>query len=277
MPVNVLYCEGIPKGPDTRVLSNVLSDIRTNIKPVGVKYCLERRISGARDTESGIQVAGIRDRDFDNDNSSPAGKPRAWEFESKRIGWTWERKEIENYMIDPEVVKRTLKFEDSQAGDYQKALNESAKRIADYTAARTTLSLSEIRSPSIINCWGEKREDNYHFPKDKGLKLEDCRSKLGSIISRYQKIPGPEETDKMWECFDRLRKECNPGGCRFKYFMTFFAGKDLLYGMRDKLKKFGFDTPRKFCEKILRGMENSSEDVWKWLPEWSELHEIVSK
>ncbi len=66
-------------------------------------------------------------------------------------------------------------------------------------------------------------------------------------------------------------------GCRFKHFLIFFAGKDLLCGMRNELQKFGFKTPLIFREQVLKGIENSTEDVWTWVSEWQKLRELISR
>jgi hypothetical protein len=75
-----------------------------------------------------------------------------------------------------------------------------------------------------------------------------------------------------------MRWPCIPsGGSRFQNqnFFTFFAGKDLLYGMRSELSRFGFESPVVFRDRILKGIEETSEDVWTWLPEWQRLRELL--
>ncbi|MEN8218969.1 MAG: hypothetical protein ABFS56_21875 [Pseudomonadota bacterium] len=67
-----------------------------------------------------------------------------------------------------------------------------------------------------------------------------------------------------------------------KHYLTFFAGKDLLYMMRSELKKLGFkDSPQPACyvfrEHILRGIQSSPKEVWTWLPEWQRLRKLISE
>ena len=71
---------------------------------------------------------------------------------------------------------------------------------------------------------------------------------------------------------------CKTGGSRFQNqnFLTFFAGKDLLYGMRQELSRFGFESPVIFRDTILKGIEETADDVWSWLPEWDCLRELLS-
>ena len=77
MPVNILYCEGVSKSPDLRVLSTILPP-GCVVRPIGSKQGLAQRILGARDVRSGSTIAGLRDRDFDNDDSPQSGSRRDW-------------------------------------------------------------------------------------------------------------------------------------------------------------------------------------------------------
>ena len=194
--------------------------------------------------------------------------------------WYWERKEIENYLVDPKIVKRALRDNAPPASEYRAALQQSAEKIAAYTAARITLSVYLSFRPSPpSNSWGEERDkrEGYRFPKDKGLTEINCKAELNNIIKQYeQRLGSPKRNPK--EEFERLLPTCKPGGSRFQNqnFLTFFAGKDLLYGMRSELSRFGFESPVMFRDSILKGIEETGEDVWTWLPEWHSLRELLS-
>jgi hypothetical protein len=61
--------------------------------------------------------------------------------------------------------------------------------------------------------------------------------------------------------------------------LTFFAGKDLLYVMKNDLQEFGFnpkDPINEFLERVFQRIEESSEDVWTWMPEWQKLRESIT-
>jgi hypothetical protein len=85
------------------------------VRPIGSKQGLAQRILGGKDVRAGsamlqgsrYAIAGLRDRDFDDDDSPPTANPRNWYITDARqqisLGWYWERKEIENYLIDPKV------------------------------------------------------------------------------------------------------------------------------------------------------------------------------
>jgi hypothetical protein len=281
--VNILYCEGVAKSPDVRVIGAIIPP-GCIVRPIGSKQGLAQRILGAKDVRTSSTVAGLRDRDFDNDDNQPTATPRDWYITEAgtrvALGWYWERKEIENYLIDPKVVKKALGGDAPPMEQYRAALTASAQKIGAYTAARITLSLYLSHRPSPpYNFWGDEREKNagYRFPKDKGLTEVNCKAELNSIIRQYeQRLASPKKNPI--EEFERLLPTCCPGGSRFvnQNYMTFFAGKDLLYGMRDELSRFGFDTPVVFRERILKGIEETAEDIWTWLPEWQRLRDFIT-
>ncbi|NEU77347.1 hypothetical protein PI95_033940 [Hassallia byssoidea VB512170] len=68
----------------------------------------------------------------------------------------------------------------------------------------------------------------------------NCKSELNNIIKQYEQRLSSPRLNPLDE-FDRLLPTCCPGGSRFQQqnFLTFFAGKDLLYGMREQLSNFG--------------------------------------
>ncbi|MCL1471127.1 hypothetical protein [Argonema antarcticum] len=284
MPVNILYCEGVSKSPDLRVLSVILPP-GCVVKPIGSKQGLSQRILGARDVRSGSIIKGLKDRDFDDDDSPPTGTSRIWYFTENntliQIGWYWERKEIENYLLDPKVVNRSLVSLAPPLDKYRAALQTSAEKIAAYTAARIALSLYLQNRPSPPNnFWGEERDkkEAYRFPRDKALAEGNCRSEVNNIVRQYSQRLSSPQIDVISE-FERLLPTCCPGGSRFQNqnFLQRFAGKDLLYGMQDALRRFGFESPVLFRERVLKGIEDSGEDVWTWLPEWQRLRELIAE
>lgn len=191
-----------------------------------------------------------------------------------RIGWYWERVELENYLIDPVVVQRALGDRNPSPDSYRFALQSSAESIAEYTAARTALSLCRRRFVPLRNAWGRERgADDHPFPDDRSES--DCRRYISTIIKEYAETQMVQECEAL-EQYDRLLAICKPGGYRFERFLTFFSGKDLLFGMESALTTFGFDSPFEFRERVLKGIERTQEDVWQWLPEWIALKRIVT-
>lgn len=276
MPVNIFYCEGGKNSPDIRVLLNILSGICT-VRPAGSKYGLDRQILFIKQENllPSSVVAALKDRDFDGDESLPLNSPRNWlarvHSQNVQVGWSWERKEIENYLIDPEVVSRALGSKAPPIEDYRAALEESAKNIADYTAARIALSLSRQRLLPLNNCWGNAGGQHL-FPEH--LAESDCRIGITEVIRQYEQAQIIREDDVL-NSFDQLLPVCRVGGVRFQSFLTFFSGKDLLCGMRTALTGWGLGEPFVFRERIVKGIENSTENVSSWISEWSQLRQEV--
>ncbi len=111
MPVNLLLCEGGTNSPDIRVLGKLLAGI-CEIRPMGGKYGMGERIKARREILGGNVVFGLLDGDFQVNWELPQNRPRDWIVRKNKtkvlLGWRWERKEIENYLIDPVVVQLSL-------------------------------------------------------------------------------------------------------------------------------------------------------------------------
>ncbi len=277
MPVSLLFCEGGSGRPDIRVLRAVVPGNCT-IRPAESKYGLGQKILISRDIMLNSVIAGLRDRDFDTDDRRPTDEPREWfvkeHNKTVQLGWYWERKEIENYLIDPVVVRNALGTKAPDPIVYRTSLQASAEFIADYTAARIALAISRIRFSPLSNSWGRERgSDRHKFPD--ALGEADCCSAISAILKQYEQTQTIQENEVLSK-FNTFLSICRPGGYRFQHFLTYFSGKDLLFGMETTLASFGFTSPFEFRERILKGIENSAEDVWTWLPEWTRLRELLS-
>lgn len=281
MPVDLLYCEGGEGKTDSRVLSKVL-DRLCQVKPIGSKYGFKEKILMSRELKPETIVAGLRDRDFDDfehNQSPPQSTPQIWQMpdnqNSLHLGWYWERKEIENYLIDPQIVIPALGRKAPSLDNYQNILENSALKIYTYTAARISLSLSRVRRLlPLPNHWGEKRW-KFTFPFTQPIDEASCRLEIQNIINCYQSEQIPEETNVMNK-FTEILTSCQPGGFRFdnQSYLTFFSGKDLLCAMEQDLANINLGTPADFRERILIGMKKL-DDVWQYLPEWQRLRQLI--
>ena len=191
MPVKLLYCEGGPRSADLRVLTALLAGVCV-IKPGGSKYGFGQGIRFARMTSParlGGMIAGLRDRDFDADDSPPVHAPRRWLVDNDTLwlGWYWERTEIENYLVDPEVVGRALGARAPDTPSYEAVLQESAGSIVAYTAARTALSLSRVRFSPLPNAWGKEHGPSDHRFPDQRTEA-DCRAAIRGILVNHEAI-----------------------------------------------------------------------------------------
>lgn len=212
----------------------------------------------------GQGIFALRDRDFDADHSVPLEQLRPWATQDQGVsidlGWMWERKEIENYLLDPIVVERALPAGRINIRAYKRALEQAADCLGFYTAARTALALSR-RPEGLKNSFSPYQTAG------------QCSQKIHEILEQYHAHISSEV--EVMEKFTSLQPECLMGGVRRSYFTTFFSGKDLLAELNPFLQRAGFDNQDQFVEEILEGIKNATEDIWGWLPEWTNLREQI--
>ncbi|MGK7876759.1 MAG: hypothetical protein AB4426_26770 [Xenococcaceae cyanobacterium] len=199
-------CSTINFGEDYfRQQYHVLSGACT-VRSAGSKYGLERKILFIKQENllPGSIVAALKDRDFDSDDSPPKSSLRNWlakvHNQNIQVGWSWERKEIENYLIDPEVALRALGSKAPPIEDYHAALKESAKTIADYTAARIALSLARQQLLPLKNSWGNMG-GQHPFPDC--LAESDCRTGIKDVVRQYDQVQVVREDDVL-NSFEQL-------------------------------------------------------------------------
>lgn len=179
-------------------------------------------------------------------------------------------------MIDPVVVRNALGQKAPDRDKYQNALNEAAEQIATYSAARTALACENFK-----NYWGDEVREGHLFPPKLGRNY--CQGRIAEIVREYRGNRIVSEED-VQEKFRTLLLEFKSGS-RFQNYLHYFAGKDLLYAMRDTLRDFGFeDTSNKnkyhpeevFIERVVTRIERTDR-VWEWLPEWTVLRRRIEE
>ncbi|MCX6579102.1 MAG: hypothetical protein NT166_02840 [Candidatus Aminicenantes bacterium] len=270
MPVSVLFCEGGPNSPDIRVLSKLLSG-HCQIRDSGGKYGMGERIKAWREVrEKGNNrdiCCGILDGDFSAEWKNPANEPRRWESDDKKIhfGWRWERKEIENYLIDPVVVEKALGKRSPQIDTYTQTLKVARDSIAIYQAARTALGTHRRRFNPLYSAFGKEcGREKHPFPA--ALDEESCINGIRENIRKYGETQIINEKNVL-HSFESFKSECLEGGQRFNNFLQAFSGKDLLWAMNDWLAANEFTGALAFREKVVSGVQQSTEDISTWLPE----------
>jgi len=105
--------------------------------------------------------------------------------------------------------------------------------------------------------------------------ISDCRVAIRAIVEQYKQAQIVKESDVLSK-FDELLPTCRRGGFRFQNYLTFFAGKDLLCGMQTALAQFNLGSPFEFRERVIKGIENSLEEVVMWLPEWQRFRKSIT-
>lgn len=266
MTVHVLFCEGHQGKYDVRLLQVLLVGTGCTPIPAGLRVNLSTGVLITRSIRrtGGQGIFALRDRDFDADHSVPLEQLRPWATQDQGVsidlGWMWERKEIENYLLDPIVVERALPAGRINIRAYKRALEQAADCLGFYTAARTALALSR-RPEGLKNSFSPYQTAG------------QCSQKIHEILEQYHAHISSEV--EVMEKFTSLQPECLMGGVRRSYFTTFFSGKDLLAELNPFLQRAGFDNQDQFVEEILEGIKNATEDIWGWLPEWTNLREQI--
>jgi len=132
----ILLCEGDFKGIDSKLLNKIIPEYK--VYAVGSRFGMRHRIEVLRQILN-QPVYSILDRDYVIHWTQPKNHPVAWEVthnnEQIQLGWFWERKEIENYLVDPDIVGKVF-AQHSEISVYQSALEEARDKIAVYQAAR---------------------------------------------------------------------------------------------------------------------------------------------
>lgn len=277
MPVTVLLCEGVAESPDARVLNKLLAGFCT-IEPAGSKYGMDFRILARRQVSTTATVMGLRDADFDREWNSPVDKPAPWTKrmaggDVESLGWWWSRKEIENYLIDPEVVSRALGPRAPDAVEYRSALDRAARVLSEYTAARAALSSCRLTVKQLPNRWGQPRGgDRHRYPER--LTKSACVKEIKRIVRIHTRgtLPEPKQVVARYRA---LRPYYQPGGNRRRDYLYTYAGKDLLVCMNDDLGALGFGSFSAFRERILLGIRDTADDIATWLPKWEALRNHV--
>ncbi|MDR0603790.1 MAG: hypothetical protein LBG80_05745 [Bacteroidales bacterium] len=287
LSVDLLFCEGGTQSYDIRILSKLLP-LSCRVIAGGSSRGLRKRIDHARQFYETKSVFAIRDRDFPKKWTGVSQKVLDWITpdhlgELKQWGWIWARREIENYLIDPIIVQKSLDVHVQQKisdvsyfnlEEYISALNSARDSIRIYQAART--ALTQAGKPSYLRTnFGKARgKYNYRFPQKRDIL--SCEQEMKKMFqTRNKQIITINET---LENFHRIfEEECSFGKPRYNDYLYAFSGKDILWAMEDWFAKIGLKNNINFQEIILTGIENSYEDIATWCNEWKNLFDLCVK
>jgi hypothetical protein len=231
------------------------------------------RILARREVLGDSAVGGILDGDFEEEWQPPVNRPRPWQAPGGDLGWRWERKEIENYLLDPVVVQRSLGGNAPARAEYEQGLMTARDHIAIYQAARVALSSRRPRFRDLGSSFGRPRGSGRH-PFPEALDEAACRAGIRQVVTEHREtqLLAPEEVENT---FQALLPACQPGGDRYRDFLHAFAGKDLLWAMDGALHDFGGAAV--FLEKVLTGISGTAEDISEWLHEWRSLQQAIDR
>jgi hypothetical protein len=266
--VSVLFCEGGNNSPDVRLLGAILRGTGVLVLPSGGKDGFSNLIRGWRRQDP--RACGIVDGDFPRrpEAWSPSSEPgpRTWiarhDDVEVMLGWTWQRKEVENYFLDPDVLARAFRWGDAKKRDYIERLEGVFDTLGYVTAARMALTACAPRKKRV-----ETRL---------GLDLGPDRLKevLRSRAREYSKDAILDE-DELIEAFERHAPDCLPGGRFRQHALEVFAGRNVFAkieqtsGFAPELKN-----PEMLQEIVLEALVKDAFPH-TWLPEWTALRSAV--
>lgn len=269
MPITQLYCEGTSGGIDARVISEI-APRGCLVKPIGSKNRSAQKVIVDRSISPSLGI--LVDRDFDCAESTVVEKPVSIFEGTIPVGWSWERKEIENYLLDPAIVEKTwISKGIFTLEDYKQALVLAAEDIRFYTAARTALSCFSYKDR-----WGSgvSAFKSYSFPSDRSQQA--CQTKIEATVNgdKSARIVTPENVIQKFEV---LLSEFSASGYRQSHPLIYHSGKDLLLAMKPSLDIWMPNRQtsiQNFTERIIKQIERE-ENIWNWLPEWSALRKLL--
>jgi hypothetical protein len=155
------------------------------------------------------EVFGILDGDFVGSWRAPVDRPVEWRGSDGTVfGWRWERKEIENYLIDPTVVNLALNQSNSVVSiqGYQSWLCAARDRLPGYQAARAALAASRIRFRDLPSSFGKERGSERH-PFPDSLDETSCRDGMRQVVAAHQQT-------QIVEVATFARKSCSVSSSR---------------------------------------------------------------
>lgn len=270
MPLTTLLCEGIPGGPDARVLRQILRGVVGVVQPMGGKDGLPVRVVARRETgiPTTMRCCAVGDGDFPRqpETWAPSDEAKPWiDKHGVHIGWLWRRKEIENYLFDADVLTRVFSWLDAKRALYKDRVRTAHDQAAVSTAARMALT---CHAPS------KGRLDTKIDPR---LSQQDIGQKLFERVTAYAAAHRVDAAalEARWKA---LIPECQLGGRFHANAEVVFSGKDIcpllvsaprIQDIQPELK-----SQEKLVERVLLAMEQD-DSPHDWLPEWRSLRAAV--
>lgn len=269
MPVSVLFCEGGSNSLDVRLLGAILRGTGVEIAPSGGKDGFSSLIRAWRQRDP--RACGITDGDFPRKPEawmpSSESVPRTWIARDNEVdvmlGWKWQRKEVENYFLDPEVLARAFQWDNPRTRDYVARLEGVFDKLGHVTAARMALTACAPHRNRV------ETHVNPDLTKD---KLEEVLRDKARAHSKDATL----DEKKLVEAFERYTPDCCSLGGRFRqHALVVFAGKNVSARIQNTS---GFAPELKnrevLYETVLEALQRD-EAPHTWLPEWTALRSAV--
>lgn len=269
MSVTLLLCEGESQSFDVRLLGSILRGVVGEIRPSGGKDGFPNLVKNHRRAMQ--SVCGICDGDFPRSPHEwrPDTSAQPWtetrQGTTVQLGWRWRRKEIENYLLDPNVLARTYAWSSEQRATYETHLNRVLDALGPPTAARSALTACAPRRVRVDTSV-DVRQTRDELERELRTRAADHNS--GASIDSHTLVA----------MFQRLVGECEHGGRLRADGLAFFAGKNIaalltcqpgIQQLRRSLKNID-DVGDDVIDAL-----NQDSTPHTWLPEWQALRAAV--
>jgi hypothetical protein len=269
MPIAKLFVEG---ALEIQILTPILQG-----SPVpqqgGSKSSLKPRAATER-RENKVVAGYLRDRDFDFDPPADLSRPTVDSMENGvPFGWRWCRHEMENYLIDPDVVREAMSWSTT---DVEESLRQAAVKIRSYEVARWTIGsvrrvlpphfdlktrpdgLREIDLPpaldaTAVNAWASDSIEDHRRPMIAATDAAAVQTSLATLDARFDDAFVADVVNVL----------------------LWFSGKDLLAGMADWLITKGVANPGSFRASLRDWIIANPVRAIELLPEWNGMIEVV--
>lgn len=275
----IILCEGNEDGIDQILLEKILND-SCRVVAVGSRFGMKHRIEVLRMVCDEPAFA-VLDRDFSETWLPCRGESIPWIVNNNStesvLGWFWERKEIENYLLEPIVIQKTLGMATFDWSEYEAALESARDAVAVYQAARIALSLlGRTGQYYVPSSFGPEHGsgERYRFPLPDELGEEHCRQWLQQVDEEY-KNAHLVRFRQLQHLFEQYKTQCSSGGVRYHDYLSAFSGKDLAWRLSSWFKDKGFQGTKHFFTCMQENLRKLSSGSLDWLSEWVKLKDMV--
>ncbi len=230
----VLFCEGKESSLDYKVFQKLLVHIKDSVTiiPLGGKFGSSAYIQGWLNRKGVVNPERsffLRDRDFDFEIPEQESLILASKDTKSTIySYATFRTTLENYLIDPNLLFEHFGFskKDLSLVEIDKIINDAAKLITNYSAARH--SLGNIRKPlDLKTTWIQNGSGT--LPDQEILNSpEKCKQMALKLVEEFSSSSKSINLNFYEEKFDFfLEKFSNPDFMKNKEYMIWYHGKDL--------------------------------------------------
>lgn len=264
---------------DSELLNPVLAQ-GWQVTPVkdGGKRALKPRTYKERQDNLPFKTYYLRDRDFDFDPDTAAGQG-PYDM-GDDLGFRWSRHEIENYMIDPLIVREAANLDDRELHDYRGALVYAGNRIYHYQTARWVVGTVRCGLPlprELQTHPSDIDPDRFDLPKD--LEREPVRQWAIDSTDAYRnqvhECLTPQSVEQVFEEKEGIFGR--NGFMSVDNILVWFSGKDLLSALREWLSGNRQGDPGFFRSKIRDWMISNPSEVLHRLTEWQHLVDVLDR